>query len=147
MLTAEFPGKLNLISCLLQSTGLYFGMWTAAASYGYGGEPRACSGVQRARARRSTLRRTRAEERGCGQNSGPEQGRFKNIVLAILVIPHHVSTFVSPDYIRCRIKTVREGERCAASSSDFRDYYEYCKAVLPDCIIYNSKYTRTMRFN
>lgn len=34
---------------------------------------------------------------GCGQNSGPEQGRFKNIVSAALVIPHRAD-FRFPNY-------------------------------------------------
>lgn len=100
MLTAEFPGELNLISCLLQSTGLYFSMWTRLQLHGYGkgNKARMFGGVQRACARRSMLRRTDPDGGGCGQNSGPEQGRFKNIVLAALGLYPIASTFVSPNY-------------------------------------------------
>lgn len=34
---------------------------------------------------------------GCGQNSGPEQGRFKNIVSVALVISHRAD-FRFPNY-------------------------------------------------
>lgn len=43
---------------------------------------------------------------GCGQNSGPEQERFKNTISAGLVIPHRASTFVFL-IILSRIKTAK----------------------------------------
>lgn len=98
MLTAEFPGKLNLISCLLQSTGLYFGMWTAAALHGHGEEHcvRVRGRSRRACAQRSALCRTRAEE-DVARIPVRNKSGLRTLFWPPSLYPI-ASTFVFPDY-------------------------------------------------
>lgn len=51
---------------------------------------------------------------GCGQNSGPEQGRFKNIVSVALVISHRAD-FRFPNYSLSNKAAKKHG--CYAVSS------------------------------